>query len=281
MPKVSIRRAEVSLRPESPRSPRDRHAFAVQLAAALLSFLSIGCAPAVKFLQTEAKPNVEEGKIKSVSFLAAFRADNLTDEQVVYKVRVLNRRNEPLRSGNGTYRDTEGDVAASKTYMIGPSPFVVPDAQVTIPARELEVRRGDLPISAEFIVFDAAGKELAKTTGPIPVRSAGSRSTPRQADETDASRTSREPPPPEKGREPFNPWTARRSYNGEPPPAAVPGGPGDPDVPQPRSASRPPPDSGARDPDVPLPRSAAGARDAAAAPKPKSPPAPPADPHAD
>lgn len=227
--------------------------------AAAASFLAIGCAPAVKFLQTEAKPNVEEGKIKSVTFLAAFRADNLSDEQVVYKVRVLNRRNEPIRSGNGTFRDTDGDVAASKTYMIGPSPFVVPDAQVSIPARELEVRRGDLPISAEFLVFDAAGKELAKTTAPIPVRSAGPKSASKEHDAAESPRRTREPPPGDRPGEAFNPWTARRGYNGEPPPAE-------------------PPAAGAGDPEVPMPRSAAGAR----APTPvKKPTAPPADPHAD
>lgn len=241
------------------RSPATRRALALQLAASLLSFLAIGCAPAVTFLQTEAKPNVEEGKIKSVTFLAAFRADNLTDQQIVYKVRVLNRRNEPIRSGNGTYRDTDGDVAASKTYMIGPSPFVVPDAQVSIPARELEVRRGDLPISAEFIVFDAGGKELAKTTGPIPVRSAGPKSASKPPEEGEAPKRPRDEPPTDKPREPFNPWTARRSYNGEPPPAG--GGA---------------PSGGAGDPDIPLPRSAAGAREPVAA---KKPPAPAADPH--
>lgn len=242
-----------------------RSAFAV-LGTAMALLAATGCAPAVKFLQNEAKPNVEEGKIKSVTFWSAFRADNLTDQQVVYKVRVLNRRNEPIRSGNGTYRDTDGDVAASKTYMIGPSPFVVPDAQVTIPARELEVRRGDLPISAEFVVFDAGGKELAKTTAPIPVRSAGPKSASKPRDEGEAPKQAREGPPADRPNEPFNPWTARRGYNGEPPPAGM-GGQGGP-----------PGGGGAGDPDVPLPRSAAGSREPVAA---KKPPTPTTDPHAD
>jgi len=245
----------------SPILAKTHHSWALRVAASALASLTIGCAPAIKFLQTEAKPNVEDGKIKSVTFLAAFQADNLTDQQVVYKVRILNRRNEPLRSANGAYRDSEGDVAASKTYMIGPSPFVVPDAQVSIPARELEVRRGDLPISAEFFVFDAAGKELAKTTGPIPVRSAGPRTASRETESPDNARSSREQPPQEKNRGPFNPWTARRSYSGEPPPPGLgqPGGPADPDIPQPRSA--------------------AGTRESAAAAKRSA--APSGDPHAD
>ena len=130
-----------------------------------------GCSssPRAEFLQVSCDRVERGGELQAVSFGSAIEVHGLAGQQVVYRVSVVDSRLRPLKSADKRFRDAAGNVAASKALMVHESPWTLTDARVTIPVTELEIRRRDLPVLAEFSVCLASGECLDRQTVVLPV----------------------------------------------------------------------------------------------------------------
>ncbi len=131
------------------------------VAAGLAAAALAGCGPRVEFLGTECFYDPDEHRGDAITFVSSFQTSNLTDEQLIYRVRLHNRQAGPLRSVDGRYQDPDGCVAASKSMVVHGTPWTFEDTRVSIPADQIGARRADLPLTAVCLVTNPAGEILA------------------------------------------------------------------------------------------------------------------------
>jgi nucleoid-associated protein YgaU len=109
------------------------------------------------------------GRLDSVDFTAALETEGVMGEQLIYEVRLLNSEFAAIKSWNGRYEDAAGNVAASKAIVVADSPWIREDLTVSIPVKELELRRSDLPAWAEFGIYRPNGVCFARQRVRLPI----------------------------------------------------------------------------------------------------------------
>lgn len=138
-------------------------------ATALHLALCVGCAPRVSFMDARVEPIGDRDALKAVMFHSTFKASGLDSQQLLYRVRLLDRNQRPIQSRDKRFADSQGSVSALRTLMVLQSPWVFENEQLSIPAEQLEVAPSDLPASAEFAVFQTEGQLLGQQIVPLPV----------------------------------------------------------------------------------------------------------------
>lgn len=137
---------------------------------AVLSGLSGGCVlPSVRLERAVCTPVVREGVLDSLRFTADFTARGLAGEQLIYEVVLVNGRLEPIPSRDHRYRNKAGHIAAGKTLLVGGEPWEFKDVTVSLPATQLELRRSDLPVLAEFSLYRTDGTCLARQLADVRI----------------------------------------------------------------------------------------------------------------
>jgi nucleoid-associated protein YgaU len=133
--------------------------------------MAAGCVspPRAEFLHVACDRVQRGGDLEAICFSSSIQAEGLAGEQLICRVSLVDSRLRPLRSANTRFRNTAGQVAASKALMVHESPWTFDDVSVTIPAGELEIRAHDLPALAEFGVYRANGECLAREAAVLPV----------------------------------------------------------------------------------------------------------------
>jgi len=130
----------------------------------------VGCAQTKIVMHgSEALRVEQEGRLHEIAFLTTFEARTLANEQLVYQVRLFGRGYEPIRSADGKYELSNGQVGAARAVMVLRSPQLFQDVRVAIPARELHLQPEHLPALAEVGVFRASGECLARLGARIPI----------------------------------------------------------------------------------------------------------------
>ncbi len=140
--------------------------------AALVSVLTgTGCVgPRVAFRDVRCIPLQAGGRLDAMGFVGSFEARGLDGEQIVYRVTIKDSRGRPVRSRDPSYRDSRGYVSAGRALLVAPGMKEFPNARLTIPARQLELREEDLPAFAEFEVVTTKGDSLARKAAMLPIR---------------------------------------------------------------------------------------------------------------
>lgn len=162
-----------------PRGPRRRSAPArnpprirrlCRLAPALAILLLAGClGPQVRLERAHCERIENEGVLEAIRFTADFWTSGLAGQQLIYQVGLVNRRMQPIRSRDARYRNAAGNVAASRTVLVGDSPWMLEKLQVTLPSSELEIQVSDFPVQAEFGLYQVDGVCLARGLADLPL----------------------------------------------------------------------------------------------------------------
>ncbi len=218
--------------------------------ASLLLLPSAGCLlPSARLQRAECVPVVKEGVLDSLRFTADIRTTGMAGEQLVYEVVLVNKRLQPIPSRDARYKNKSGAIAAGRTFLIGDSSWRLEGVEVSLPGKQLELRRSDLPVKAEFTLYRANGDVLAKKLVEVRITARRDRSDAREgapsgeerspprdaaqaetetraADRRDAAPAETAPP---SGEPPDPPPDERTRAAADPPPADAP-----------RSASREP-----------------------------------------
>ena len=137
---------------------------AVGILAGLLSAaVGAGCvAPEVRFVRTDC--TIDGGQyVQAMTFRSTIELADFETNQMIYRVRLLDRASAPVISRNHLYRDSDGNVCASRSFMVMQPLQTINDISVTIPASELELELENHPMMAEFSVEDADGVTLTLT----------------------------------------------------------------------------------------------------------------------
>lgn len=133
-------------------------------------FVSAGCAPVgVNFVRVHCQPIQKLGSLDGVAFGADIDTNGYAGQQLVYQVVLLDRNGRPLRSIDGEYQNAAGAVSASKTLMVLQSPQSFENAEIVIPAKELEVREDDMPVTAAFTLALSDGTPIASAKSRLPL----------------------------------------------------------------------------------------------------------------
>ena len=138
------------------------------IALAVLGMLA-GCAPSARFTRVDCHPVSGGDDLEGMAFTSSVSTVAMRGRQLIYRVRLLDAADRPLRSGNDRFRDAAGDVAAAKTLMVFDSPWNFDDVTIAIPAEELEIRPQDRPVRAEFALLSPEGEVLARQVRPLPL----------------------------------------------------------------------------------------------------------------
>jgi len=163
------------IRPDAHSSYRTRYG-ATRLALAAFSVLPLmvaasGCAQnGAEFVAVRCVPQAGPQRVEAFSFQAVADVRGYEGQQVVYKVEVVDYRGQPIRSGDTRYATTDGNVAASRSYLVADTPQRLDRLRVSIPVDELELEQNHLPAGARFTVADAAGQVLATAYCQVPIR---------------------------------------------------------------------------------------------------------------
>jgi LysM domain len=222
------------------------------IASAILAGVG-GCAPAAHFVRPAAIPIGDTDSVQGVAFRTAIESRGMVQEQLLFNVRMLDANSRPMRSADGKYQNTAGEVAASKTLFAFEDPWTFDAVQVDIPTEQLEARAEDLPLSAELQVIRGDGVVLARQVLALPLSESPVQEgatlalgwniapTPPPAPRREpalarANAPRRNPPPPPREEEP-----ADARPEPEEQPAAV---PDEAPAPAPAVARRPPPRTG-------------------------------------
>ncbi|MEP0845780.1 MAG: LysM peptidoglycan-binding domain-containing protein [Phycisphaerae bacterium] len=110
-----------------------------------------------------------DGVLEAIRFTADFWTSGLAGHQLIYQVGLVNRRMQPIRSRDARYRNAAGNVAASRTVLVGDSPWMLEQLQVTLPSSELEIQVSDFPVQAEFGLYQTDGVCLARGLAELPL----------------------------------------------------------------------------------------------------------------
>lgn len=109
----------------------------------------------------EAAPLSRDGTLEGVAFDCVVRTRSADQEQLVYRVNVLNARGRLIASYDRQFSDSRGNVAAQRTFLVGTS---LPEDQrlrVIIPIEQLEVTPDDMPFGALYGIYRANDECLA------------------------------------------------------------------------------------------------------------------------
>lgn len=129
-----------------------------------------GCeAPGARIRQPLCTEISEEDRWAGLRFHCAIDTWGYINQQIVFRVRLRASDSNPVGSSDRAYADAQGRVAATRTYMLPRSPWTIPDARVSIPAKQLELHPSDLPALAEFEVTLPNGEVLARQFVATPV----------------------------------------------------------------------------------------------------------------
>ena len=130
-----------------------------------------GCStPKVEFMNLECRRIERDGQLEAIAFKSTLNLDSLHDRQLVYQVGLVDCNNQPIKSRDGQFQNTYGNVAVGKTLM-GWSDLSIPrDISVVIPAKQLEVRHEHVPVWAEFGIYYPDKTCLARELARLPLR---------------------------------------------------------------------------------------------------------------
>jgi nucleoid-associated protein YgaU len=162
-------------------------------AATLMALAGCG-PPSARFLRADCIREPSDDGGESIAFISTVRISNVTDDQILYWVKLVNARNEPIPSSDDSYRDAEGGVSAGRTFMVPQPNWEFERLRVAIPIEQLEIRPADVPVSVEFAVCRPDGTVLASEQVPL--------SRPRDERAASARGSSREPATPPGQRKP-------------------------------------------------------------------------------
>lgn len=153
----------------------------------------------------EAAPLTRDGALEGVAFDCVVRTRTSDQEQLVYRVNVLNARGRPIASYDKLYSDPRGNVAAQRTFLAGTSLSEDHRLRVTIPIDQLEVTPDDMPFGALYGVYRANNECLVAVRKQVrlPARARAA------LDEHLQQRFNLSPPPPTGGAEQPPPVTRR------------------------------------------------------------------------
>lgn len=148
---------------------RERRCLAGVAGLCLLAALSTGClTPQAELLNPSCRRVERDNHLDALAFTVTAETRALVGEQLVYEVSLYNAAGKPIRSSDGRYQNRAGAVAASKTLMVFESPATFENLQLSIPATELQIRRADWPVSAQFRLYQANGECLAQVSCGVP-----------------------------------------------------------------------------------------------------------------
>ncbi|HUU82160.1 MAG TPA: LysM peptidoglycan-binding domain-containing protein [Phycisphaerae bacterium] len=108
--------------------------------------------------------------LAAMAFVATVDTRDFAGQQLVYRVGLVDSKGKAIKSGNGRFQDTRGNVAATRTLMAPEARWTFENVRVTIPAAELEVGPGDLPVWAHFGVYQPNGRRLSSQFARLPLR---------------------------------------------------------------------------------------------------------------
>lgn len=112
---------------------------------------------------------VEQGDaLVALTFKSTIETEGIVGEQLVYEVSLRNAALRPIKSTDGRYQNKAGAVAASKTLMVLQNPSTFESVPLTIPVEQLQIRKGDWPVSAVFRLYNNSGECIAQASCPVP-----------------------------------------------------------------------------------------------------------------
>ncbi len=136
-----------------------------------LPVLAGGCVePGAHLVRSECQRIDGEYRLEAMTFASVVETEGLAGQQLVYKVRLIDRDSRPIKSRNSRYQDQMANVSASKTLMVMLAERESRNVSVTIPAAELEVGVDQLPARAEFAVYLPDGTCLSRQYANLPLR---------------------------------------------------------------------------------------------------------------
>lgn len=192
-----------------------------------------GCVPpGVEFTRTYCHRAQKGERLEAVTFDSSFRANGLTDKQILLEVQLLNRRGRLVRSADDRYRAKNGAVAVGKSFMVSTNPQAFENIRLTLPVSQMHLRAEDFPVRARFVVSDVEGQQLAVALARLPIESVDE-TYPPSGEETQAASSAPWAETPPEGQAPY---TAP-----PPPPADAPPPAESANAAEPASPPEPPP----------------------------------------
>lgn len=135
----------------------------------LLPVLTGGCvAPQAVLLHPTCERVSRPGDGEALAFVVAVETQGLLGQQLVYEVNLHDSTDAPIRSTDGSYQDTAGTVAASRTLAVFKSPQTFEALRLSIPLDEVPSRNRDGPMWAKFRLYTASGQHLGAASCAVP-----------------------------------------------------------------------------------------------------------------
>jgi len=139
------------------------------LCALALLASATGCETARARVLRPTCQRVEQGDaLVALTFKSTIETEGIVGEQLVYEVSLRNAALRPIKSTDGRYQNKAGAVAASKTLMVLQNPTTFESVPLTIPVEQLQIRKGDWPVSAVFRLYNISGECIAQASCPVP-----------------------------------------------------------------------------------------------------------------
>lgn len=136
-----------------------------------LVFFFGGCSkPEVQFHRVECQRIEKDGQLEAIAFSSLIDLRGLNDRQLVFHVGLFDNNRQPIKSRDGRFQNTSGNVAVGKTLMGWSAPLPPRNISVVIPANQLEVQQSLPPVWAEFGVYYPDQTCLAREFAQLPLK---------------------------------------------------------------------------------------------------------------
>lgn len=122
----------------------------------------------VRLLDSAALRIARRGKPAGMAFTSTFHAKGFQGEQLLYRVRLVQGRDKPVRSDDGRFEDADGGVGASKSVFVWNQDSGTRRVRVVIPEEELELSPDMGPVWAIMGIHLADGTALVRHVVRIP-----------------------------------------------------------------------------------------------------------------
>ncbi len=137
-------------------------------AIGMLVLCASGCVSQARMFRPTCQRVQPGGELEALAFSVTVETDGLLGQQLIYEVSLVNAAAKPIKSTDERYQNSVGAVAASKTLMVLESPSTFKDLPLSIPAEQLQIRKGDWPVMARFRLYDVDGTCLAQASCAVP-----------------------------------------------------------------------------------------------------------------
>jgi len=146
------------------------------LLALLAGWLS-GCARvSAKLTGFEVRGGTVEGE-DTLIVRTNVHTTGLSGQQLVYRVRILDQARQPIISRDRRFRDADGAIAATTSFVVFGSPWAAEGISVAIPAAQLDSDGSEQPAFAELRVEQSGTEPYDRVLAAIPPAYGGAAGT--------------------------------------------------------------------------------------------------------